>query len=464
MTKLSSWFHEIRISIPLTALVLVLVWPLMSSVKGMAQAVQAGVGGTNPADQPLAGQDLGSSLTLNQGAGAITAENESFERYGLGLTASGGYITNFTGTQSNGNGATFVQFGGSGGLILRSSRTRYYALYQPQYNVYPHYTDIDNLSQAFFQNLNHPFSERTVLAWGTTAARFLSLSNYLPQSLGIGGIGVVVPSPGQQLLDSSFELTNVATNLSLRHLMSAKMSFTATATGAYFLEVPTFAATNTSSAQRFVTTGGDVRVEYQFTPRDSFGVAVTPIYVKGLTPSGHQSAETVQGTYQRQLTSTLSASIGAGPLFIQSSSSQFGNTNYNSYAVNASISRQVRQSQFSAGYSRALLVNLLEPAVVSNTFSGNAYLPKGSHWIFSGAGSYSRNAANVYYGPGHLYGGSARASYQLTNQMQLFALYSLFSQTYTFSTTQQSSGFTRNQFSGGIQVNLGNANTHGGAQ
>ena len=449
----------------MAAMVLVLVWQLMSGVRAMAQAVQAGIGDTNPADQPLAGQDLGSSLTLNQGARAIAAENQAFERYGLGLTASGGYITSFAGTESNPQGAAFMQFGANAGLILRSSRTRYYALYQPQYYVYPQYTDVDNLSQSFFQNIDHSFSEHTVLAWGTTAARYLSLNEYLPQSLGIGGIGVILPSPGQQLLDSSYELTNVATSLSLRHLMSAKMTFTATLTGAYFLEVPSsVAGVNTGTAQRFVTPGADVRVDYQWTPRDAVGVAVTQIYVEGLTPSGHQSAETVQATYQRQLTSTLTASVGAGPLFIQSSSSEFGSSNDNSYAVNASLSRQVRQSQFSAGYSRALMVNLLEPAVVADTFSGSAYLPEGSHWIFSGAASYSRDAASLLYGAGHLYGGSAQASYQVTSQMQLFALYSLFSQTFTFGSAQQSSGYTRNQFSGGIQFNLGNANTHGGAQ
>ena len=449
----------------MTAMVLVLVWQLMSGVRAMAQAVQAGIGDTNPADQPTAGQDLGSSLTLNQGVTAIAAENESFERYGLGLTASGGYITNLLGSQSSPQGAAFMQFGASGGLILRSSRTRYYALYQPQYYIYPQYTDVNNLSQSFFQNLDHSFSEHTVVAWGTTAARYLSLSQYLPQSLGIGGIGVIVPSPGQQLLDNSFELTNVATSLSLRHLMSAKMTFTATLTGAYFLEVPTLVSGgNVGGVQRFVTSGADVRVDYQWTPRDSVGVAATPMYVDGLRPTGHQAAETVQATYQRQLTSTLTASVGAGPLFVQSSGSVFGSANNNSYAVNASLSRQVRQSQFSAGYSRGLMVDLLQPALVTNTFSGSAYLPEGSHWIFSGAGSYSHNAANSFYGAGHLYGGSAQASYQVTSQMQLFALYSFFSQTFSFGSAQQSGGYSSNQFSGGIKFNLGNANTHGGAQ
>lgn len=446
-------------------MVLILVWLLMSGVRVMGQAVPAGSGDTNPADQPLAGQDLGSNLSLNQGVNAINAENQSFERYGLGLTASGGEITNFLGTQSNSQNAAYVQFGASGGLKLQSSRTRYYALYQPQYYIYPQYTEVNNFAQAFFQGVDHSFSERTVMSWGTTAARYLSLSEYLPQNLGIGGIGVVVPTPGQQVLDNSFELTNVATSLSLRHLMSPKMTFTATGTGAYFLEVPTFVVgVTTYPAQRFITSGVDVRMDYQWTARDVVGVALTPIYVLGVTPSGHQSAETLQGTYERQLTSTLSASVAAGPLFVQSSSPEFGHTTNSSYAVNASISRQLRQSQFSAGYSRTLLVNLLEPASVSNTFTASAYLPKGNHWIFSGAGSYSQNAASLLYGGGHVYGGSAQASYQLTTQMQLFALYSLISQTYTFGTPQQSNGFTRNQFGGGIRFNLGNAITHGGVQ
>jgi hypothetical protein len=448
------------------AMVLVLVWLLMSGVQAMAQAVPAGTGDTNPADQPLAGQDLGSSLTLNQGVNAINAENESFQRYGLGLSASGGEITNFLGSPTNPEGAAFMQFGASGGFKLQSSRTRYYLLYQPQYYIYPQYSQVNNFSQSLFQSLTHDFSAHTAMAWGTTASRYLSLSEYLPQNLGIGGIGIIAPTPGEQLLDSSFELTNVASNLTLRHLMSPKMTFTATATGAYFLEVPTFVVGSTIiyPAQRFITAGGDVRMDYQWTPRDAFGVAVTPIYVYGVTPSGHQSAETVQGTYQRQLTSTLTASVAAGPLFIQSSSSSFGNTTNNSYAVTASVSRQIRQSQFLAGFSRALLVNLLQPAVVSDTFNGSAYLPVGNHWIFSGAGSYSHTAANFYYGAAHVIGGSAQASYQLTTKMQFYAQYSFISQTYSFGSTERATGFTRNQFGGGIRFNLGNAITHGGVQ
>lgn len=449
----------------MAAVVLVVAWQLLPGPRAMAQAVPAGSGDTNPDDQPLPGQDLSSSLTLNQGVSAIAAENESFERYGLGLTATGGEITNFLGSQTNPKAAAYMQFGASAGLKLRSSRTRYFALYQPQYTIYPQYTSVNNLSQSFFQSLDHAFSAHTVLSWGTTAARYLSLNEYLPQSLGIGGIGVIVPSPGQELLDTSYELTNVATNVSLRHLMSAKTTFTATLTGAYFLLAPTYLSTvNPTFAQRFVTAGADIRVDYQWTARDAIGVELTPVYVEGLTPSGHQSAETLQGTYQRQLTSTLTASVGAGPLFVQSSSSAFGHATTNSYAVNASLNRTIRQSQFSAGYSRALLVNLLQPAVVANSFSAGAYLPRGTHWIFTGAGSYSHNAANSYYGAGHIYGGSAQASYQLTRQMQLVALYSLFSQSFTFGTPQQTSSFTRNQFGGGIQFNLGNAITRGGAQ
>jgi hypothetical protein len=446
-------------------MVLVLVWLLMSGGRAMGQAVPAGSGDTNPADQPLAGQDLGSSLTLNQGVNAINAENESFEHYGLGVSASGGEITNFLGTQANPQGAAFLQFAANGGLKLQTSRTRYYLLYQPQYYMYPQYSQVNNFSQSVFQSLTHDFSAHTAMSWGTTAARYLSLSEYLPQSLGIGGIGVIAPTPGEQLLNSSFELTNVASSLTLRHLMSSKMTFTATMTGAYFLEVPTFVVGSTTyPAQRFITSAADLRFDYQWRPRDAVGVAVTPIYVYGVTPSGHQSAEAVQGTYQRQLTPTWTASVGAGPLFVQASGSDVAHVTNLSYAVSGSIIRQLRQSQFMAGYSRALLVNLLEPAVVSDTFSGNAYLPKGTHWIFSGAGTYFHTAANSYSGNEHVISGSAQASYQLSTQMQFFAQYSLISQTYSFGSAQRSSGFTRNQFGGGIRFNLGNAITHGGVQ
>jgi hypothetical protein len=88
----------------------------------------------------------------------------------------------------------------------------------------------------------------------------------------------------------------------------------------------------------------------------------------------------------------------------------------------------------------------------------------GNHWIFSGAGSYSHTASNFYYGAAHVIGGSGQASYQLTTKMQFFAQYSFISQTYSFGSTERSTGFTRNQFGGGIRFNLGNAITHGGVQ
>ena len=94
-------------------MVLVLVGGLMSGVRAIAQAVPAGElppGESNPMDPLLPGQSLGSNLSLNQGVNAISAENQSFEKYGLGLSASGGDETNFFGTQTNQQSAGYAQF------------------------------------------------------------------------------------------------------------------------------------------------------------------------------------------------------------------------------------------------------------------------------------------------------------------------------------------------------------------
>ncbi|MGC2252650.1 MAG: hypothetical protein WA626_18405 [Acidobacteriaceae bacterium] len=465
MTKLLSWFHRIRFSIPTTALVLVLAWLLMSGARAMGQAVPAGSGDANPADQPLAGQDLGSSLSLNQGVNAINAENQSFDRFGLGLAASGGEQTNFLGTQTNQQSAGFAQFTADGGLVLRSSRTRYFLLYQPQFNWYPSYSAVNNFAQSGFQSIDHVLSDRAGVTWNTTAARFLSLNQYLPQTLGIGGIGVVVPTLGTQLLENSFEMTNAATNVTFRYLMSPKMTFTGTATGAFFLMVPAdVVGANENITERFLTTGADLRLDYQLTLRDTVGAELTPIYLYGITPKGHEAAETIQATYQRQLTPTWNARVAAGPLFIQSSSAEYGNSQNISYAVNASLTRQVRQSQFAASYSRALLVNLLSPSFLSNSFGASGYSPVGGHWIFTESGSFTRYSGTGTYEAGRVFGGSAQASYQVSTQVQLFALYSLYSENFSTTTTSSTSGFTRNQFSGGIRFNLGNPMTRGGTQ
>ena len=181
-----------------------------------------------------------------------------------------------------------------------------------------------------------------------------------------------------------------------------------------------------------------MRVDYQWTPRDVVGGSCDPVYVYGVTPSGHQSAETVQGTYQRHLTSDVNGMVGAGPLFIQSSSPQIRQHDDNSYAVNASISRQLRQSQFSAGYTRAFLVNLLEPAVATDSIQRMLISPRGITGFSAERVRIHTAAATDVYGAGHVVGGSAQISYQLTTEMQFFAQYSIFRRLYSYGTAQPS--------------------------
>lgn|GEM_PF-6392949 len=436
-----------------------------------AQAVPAATwptGDTSPADQPLAGQMLGTDLTLNQGVNATTAENASFNRFGLGLSAMGGAETNFLGTSTNQTTAGFAQFTASAGLQLRTQRTRYYVLYEPQYNVYPQYPDINNFGQTFYQSLTHAISQRSGVAWDATAARYLSLNQYVPQSLAIGGVGIVVPTLGSELREDSFEITNVATNITYRYLLSAKWTATGTLTSGFFLEAPSnVAGANGNFSQRLLASGGDLQLGTQWSPRDTIGIEITPIYIYGIRPSGHLAAETVMATYTRQLNATWSATAGAGPLFVQGSSSQFGGIQETSYAANAGVGHLIRHSQLSAGYSRAFLINLLTPATVGNSFNFNANVPLTVHWIFAGAAGYSMQSGSNTYS-GHVGGGSAQLSYQFQPRLQFYALYSVssenFSDNSSGSSAQSNSGFTRSQFGGGVRFNLGNTTTQGGVQ
>ncbi len=449
-------------------------WQLMAPVnRAVGQAVPAGElppGETSPTDQLLPGQSLGSNLTLNQEVNAINAENQSFQRFGLGLSASGGEETNFLGAQTNQVSAGYGQFTADAAVLLHNERTRYFLLYQPQYNLYPKFSQVNNFSQMAFQNLTHAMSDRAGLEWDTTAARYLSLNQFLPQSLGIGGIGVVVPTLGVQLLQDSFEVTNLATTLTFKYLINSRTTFAGSATGSFFMMIP-FPVTTTSTstapspqelAERFIASGGDALLSYQLTLRDAVGAEITPVYIYGLNGAGDEAAETVQATYARELSPTFTASVGVGPLFIQSSSFQLGSVKVGSlqttsYAINASLSRQMKQSQFAVNYSRAILVNLLEPPIVANSVNSNAYLGLGNNWIFTGAGSYTHDGgAGALFGPGQFYGGSAQIAYQVAKSIQFFALYSVFSESFSLGTNQPSFGFTRNQFGGGIQFNLGN--------
>lgn len=441
---------------------------LTSTRHAPAQAAPAGTwptGVTAPSEQPLSSQQLGTNLTLNQGVSAIAAENEQFHHFALGLEASGGGETNFFGTQEDQQTVAFAQFIGQVGLRLRTPRTEYFALYQPEYDVYPAFTGVNNYSQRFFQNLSHAITQRAGIAWGVTAARYLSLNQFLPQSLAIGGIGVVIPGNGSLLREDSFEITNVATTIQYRYLMSAKLTFSGALTTGLFLELPADVSPEFGGfSQRLVTSGADLRLDYQLTPRDSIGGELTPIYVYGIEPSGHLMAETLQATYQHQLTTTLQAELAAGPIFLQASNPGSSSTNDISYAVNAGLTRQVRQSQFSVAYRRAVLVDLLTSSQLSNGASFSAYLPLRRHWIFTGSANYTRNSGQGQVGSTTIYGGTAQLSYQVARNLQVFGRYSLESEDFNLQPPFGSFDFLRNQFGGGLRINLGSPVNLGGMQ
>lgn len=430
--------------------------------RAAAQAVPAATWptGDTAADQPLAGQQLGFNLTLNQGVNAINAENESINRYGLAVQAEGGAQTNFFGTQTEQVTAAYVALSADGALILNSERSRFYALYQPEYNIYPQFSDVNNFRQSAFLSLDHVLSEHFGLNWNATAARYLSLTQFLPQSLGIGGIGIVVPTLQSKLLDTSSTNTNVATNVGFRYLQSARTTWTGSLTGSYFLLVPANPGTTQVTAERYLAGGADLRMEYQWTLKDSFGAALTPIYIAGIQPAGHSSAETLEAIYQRQMTATTKIEAGAGPLFIQSTSHQFGSIQTTSYALNASIAQQARQSEFQLSYNRSFVVNFLSPAITANQVSLGAHVPLPHHLLLTGAGSYTQNSGTY---SGRIGGGSVRIAYLLGQKAQIYGVYSGTSQDVSIGLPELYN-FNQNKFGAGIRFNLGNPVTNGGEQ
>ncbi len=434
-----------------------------------AQAAPAATwpaGDTAPAEQPLEGQMLGTDLNLNQDVNAIGAENESFDKYALGVAALGGAQTNFFGTKTDHITVGYLQLSGNAGLNLRNDRTHFLALYSPQYNIYPQYSTVNGYDQRYYQTLEHLLSEHAVIGWDTTASRYLSLDQYLPQGLNIGGIGVVVPALGTELFDDSFQVTNAATSLRLRYLVSDRMTFTADATTGYFLLVPTNRSFSSVYGERFITSGANAQLNYQLTAKDTIGGAMTALYIDGLTPSGHATVEAPEFLYKRQLSAVLKVEAGAGPLFVQSTgTTELGLTTPaykdTSYALNAGISRQVRQSQFSLAYSRAFVVSFLAPGVIANQVGFTGYVPMAHHWILTSAASYVHENSTIYGGT--IYGGSAQMSYLIGPRTELYGLYSVYSQNLSGGAAN-SYGFTRNKFGAGIRFTLGNPTTPGGTQ
>lgn len=443
-----------------------LLLPVLAT-RVLAQAVAAADGTPlgdvdNPGQQPLPGQELGSTLTLNQEVGAVNAENQEFHLFGIGGESYSGVQSNFFGTATDPKTATYTNLSLDLGLQLQSAHTNFFALYQPAYNIYPQYGDLSNFGQHYFHHLEHNLSARAAFAWDATAARYVTLNQYLPPTIGIGGVGVVVPNAQTQLLQNSFEMTNFATVLTFHYLASERMTFSAALTGSYFAIAPVQRSpAEFASDQKFTANGADLRLDYQLTPKDSIGVAVTPVYILGLTPSGHDTDEVVQATYQRQLTKTLSVRVGAGPLFIQAYSPTVGNVNDTNYAVNASLARKIKQSQFALSYGRAFVVSFLAPGTVAHSVGFDSYVPLSRNWIVTSNVTYVRDIANGQNNSGTLYGGSGQLAYQILPKTQLVMQYSRISQS---SLLGQSTpyNFSRNQIGGGVRFNFGSPVAAGG--
>jgi len=246
--------------------------------------------------------------------------------------------------------------------------------------------------------------------------------------------------------------------------MSARSTFTASLTSSWFLFVPIDISGATGQySERFTVSGADFKYQYQWDLRDSIGVEATPVYTYGLNPYGHDVDETLELLYQRQLSATWTASVGAGPLFIQSTGPAYGSVQDVTYAANASLSHQIRESQFALSYQRAFIVSFLEPALASDEINFNTHVPISKHWIVTSNFLYVRELGSIQAGSGTIYGGSGQAAYQIGSRAQLFAQASRLSQSYNFGLPQPYA-FTQNQFSVGIRLNVGNPITRGGTQ
>ena len=138
-------------------------------------------------------------------------------------------------------------------------------------------------------------------------------------------------------MEDSFELTNAATSLSLRHLISPEMTFTATGTGAYFLMVPTDVAGVRTYHCRAVNHHGRRIFGWNISGRPAIPLAsrlrrFTFRLDAQRSPGGGNGAGHLSSAAEFH----LDGPVGAGPLFVQSSSSRVWQYQDNSYAVNAS--------------------------------------------------------------------------------------------------------------------------------
>ena len=392
---------------------------------------------------------------VNANADSVQYVDRQGGPFNLGLDLKGGWGDNLFNSSHQWQSGEFAGFGVPVGLRRRSATMHFDANYRLDWIRYPGFPAVNDTSQVYTHQLVLSTSEITRYFWNVTGGRLTSLGQYLPASISIGSTGVSEAAVGATVLANSYIVSNAATSLGFIHNTSEQDKFTGSVTGGWLEEAEQEPA---PGQPRWIIRndlgGADLQYEHDLTLRSAAGVELTNVYLRGLTPVGHEDYTVVEGTYRRDLTDHLSLRGGLGPLFSLTSNAQAKGSDV-SYAANAELNYTTPFARMDLAYARVFQLQYLQPAteahqlsaVFDRAITSTMDLTIDTRYIRTVSDSSSLSQSN--------FGISARVDKHLTNNILLFASISRSQQS---TPVIQGNGYSydRDDIFGGVSILLGN--------
>lgn len=412
-------------------------------------------------DASTSGEDdmpqLGEQPGINRISSNIPLPNTLTRGTGLILSAQTqvGYDSNFLllPTDVKGNNFDGMQF-----LVhydVAFNRFGFLADYTPGFTLYPGYSSLTANTQGYSQSLDYRWSNRTALYWSATGLRLPSYSGIgLPQTLNVGGVSIILSNLANSIANNTEILYNASSTLGGSHAFSERDLVTFNAIGSWTEIKQQSPPPNTVPfGLRDQTLSADIHYQHLLDTRRSLGVEFTELYIRGLEPRGQQTTEVLLLTYQTPILGKTIATLGAGPLYAHASTHPSILLTGTSYAINAGLSRSVRNSQFNVQYQRGYQLGFISGSYISQSVSGGVSTPLTHHLVANGGASFVYSSqpgitpgspSGAFYQQGY----TGRVDYKFNHDNGLYFLYA-HSQFSANGPTPGYEAFNRSQYSVG---------------
>ncbi|HEX4020245.1 MAG TPA: hypothetical protein VHX63_03795 [Acidobacteriaceae bacterium] len=334
---------------------------------------------------------------------------------------------------------------------IASDRLGFQADYKPSFTFYPGLSALTSNSQSYSQRLQYRWTARTAMYWTALGAMYPSYANLvLPQSLSVGGVSIILANAATDLAQSTVNTANASTTIGVLHALGERDNVELSATGSWQQLIHQFVPPGTTPFNiRYQTLGADLKYLHALRPQQAIGFEFTELYVRGMEPRGQQTSEALLLNYQGAITQHTTFSIGAGPLFNHASAHPNVLLTGTSYAITASVAREIKLSQLYVQYQRAYQVGFIYGSMLSSIVSGGYIVPVTQHLTANlGASLVLSHALFAQQGSFNQQGYTGRLQYAFNKHNSLYFLYGR-SQITSSPSSLGYNDLSRSQYSGG---------------